>query len=717
VLGIADRGGADQIGPLVSALGDAPLLLVLDNFEQVLAAGPGVVTLLLGCARLTILVTSRAPLRVSGERERAVLPLVLPDAFASSLTAIAASPAVQLYCERVAAVDPAFSLTAENTNTIAAICHRLDGLPLAIELAAARGKLLPPAHLLPRLARSLPLLSGGPRDVPARLQTMHEAIAWSHDLLTSDEQRVFRRLAVFTGGFTLEAAEQICQTMSGHDPTPPAQAPLEAIASLFDKSLLSRNDAAASGRLGMLETIREFALEQLIAAGEEETTRVAHAAYFSSFDHRLEPNHTAPGERFDDRLWGIEAELPNLRAALAFLVSRGDIERVLRLGGWLSVFWRHRGNLTEGRQILEWALEQHAPEETETYARALAGLSLIVWSQGEMALAASLAESALSIARKIAHAELIALALHMQGLVALVEQRWHDATALMTDALALWQELGLDSDSAMAMRALSSAAYALNDSETSGKWAHESLALFSGSGHPSGMAGTLRLGAMLAHERGDTAAAVASLHEGLRLWTRTDARWTTSARGAIGEAAIFPRWAGIDDRRFLIQALGDLAEIAAEQARYDRAVRLLGATDRRLNGARAVLSPLWRARHMATTNAVRATVGEPAFLAWHAEGRRLHLDEAVALALSVTAPQQQIAEPSPSEPESPPIRLTRRQAAVLRLIIAGRSDKEIAATLFLSRRTVQDHVSHLIAKLGVANRTEAAAVAVRDHLV
>jgi non-specific serine/threonine protein kinase len=546
---------------------------------------------------------------------------------------------------------------------------------------------------------------------------MYDAIAWSHDLLTIDEQRAFRRLAVFSGGFTLDAAEQICQALAEHDPDPPAQAPLDAIASLFDKSLLYRNDAAASGRLGMLETIREFALGQLIAAGEEETTRAAHADYFVSFDDRLEPNHLAPGERVEDRLWNIQSDLPNLRAVLTHLVTMDDVERVLHLAGWLTIFWHHRGNLAEGRQILEWALQRTAQTDTEDLARARAGLSLIVWSQGEMALAATLAESALGIARTIAHTELIALALHMLGLVALVEQRWEPAEAYMSDALALWHELGLATDAAMAMRSLSATAYALGSPENSARWNEEALDIFWAMGHPSGVAGTLRQKAVLARDDGDTASAVASLHEGLRLWTRTDARWTTRARGAIGETTIFPNWAGIDDRRFLIQALGDLAEIASERGQYDQAVRLLGATDRRLNGAGPQLSPIWRERHIATTGSVRATVGEPAFLRWHAEGRRLRLDEAVALALTVSTSDQQDGNSISSEPASPTIRLTRRQAAVLRLVVAGRSDKEIAATLFLSRRTVQDHVSHLIAKLGAANRTEAAAVAVRDQLV
>jgi non-specific serine/threonine protein kinase len=735
MLGVDGHG----VSGLVAALGGATRLLVLDNFEHVLEAAPSVVDLLVGCPRLTILVTSRAALRVSGEREFPVPPLALPAPAASSAESIAASPAVQLYCQRAEAVDLHFHLTEENAPTVAAICGRLDGLPLAIELAAARSKVLPPALLLPRLAQRLPLLTGGPRDVPARLRTMHEAIAWSHGLLTTDEQRTFRRLAVFSGGFTLEAAEYVGGEggeggagehdgpSSGRAPSPPpppspparsgtpfspsTPSVLEAIAALLDHSLLQRHDTTGGGRFGMLETVREFALERLAEAGEEACAREAHAAHFVAFDGRLDPNRAAPGERVDDRLWSVEAELPNLRAALAHLVGLGDAGGVLRLTGWLAVFWHHRGDLAEGRQFLEWALH-HAPQTpTADRARALAGLSLIVWSQGDPAAAAALAESALAIARVIDHTELTALAFHMLGLAALSEHRWDDSTASMTEALALWRVVGLDSDAAMAMRNLAAAAYESGDVRLCEHWAEEALTIFRAMGHPSGIAGALQLVATCAHRRGDARAAVAAYQEGLRLWVGTDARWAARAPGATDNAAFFPRWAGIDDRLFLLHALGDLAGIAAEFGWNDQAAMLLGAADRRQAGAGMTPRPMTRAARAATRDRARSALGEHLFQERYDAGRQLRLDEAVALALSITAPQQSLRQPWEG------CRLTTRQAEVLRLLVAGRSDREIAEALFLSRRTVQDHVSRLIATLGVANRTEAAAIAVRDHLV
>ena len=274
-------------------------LLILDNCEHLLAGAVDLLaTVLAGCPALQLVATSRAPLHVSGEHEYPVPPLALPSTVDMTPEALADVPAVRLYVERAAAVDPSFRLTESNAAAVAAICTRLDGLPLAIELAAARSKVLPPALLLPRLARQLPLLTGGPRDVPARLQTMREAIVWSYDLLSADEQRLLARLAVFVGRVHPRGrGDRVCQHAGGRRSRPHAPSTLDGIASLVDKSLLLWRDATASGRLGMLETIREFALEQLAAAGEEHRARAAHAAYFATLDEWLEPNHVAPGER------------------------------------------------------------------------------------------------------------------------------------------------------------------------------------------------------------------------------------------------------------------------------------------------------------------------------------------------------------------------------------------------------------------------------------
>ena len=275
-LGVREAGDEPLIERLKAVLRDKRLLLVLDNFEQVVEAAPIVADLLGACPDVTVLVTSRVRLRVSGEREVPVAPLGLAALDRHrSVEDVATSEAVRLFVARAEAVQPDFALTPDNAVAVAEICRRLDGLPLAIELAAARVKVLPPAALLARLDHRLPLLTGGGRDLPARQQTMRAAIAWSHDLLTPEEQVLFRRLAVFAGGFTLEAAEAVASG-SGE----PGIDPFEGVASLLDKSLL-RQEAGPGGepRFSMLETVREFALEQLAASGEEAAIRERHAAW------------------------------------------------------------------------------------------------------------------------------------------------------------------------------------------------------------------------------------------------------------------------------------------------------------------------------------------------------------------------------------------------------------------------------------------------------
>ena len=318
-LGIGESHPGGILRDLTEQLASTELLLVLDNFEHLLAAGPDLALLLAACPALTLLVTSRAALRVSGEHEFAVPPLPLPvERGTWTFEQIAASDAVRLFVERAEAVQAGFRLTPANAWDAAEICRRLDGLPLAIELAAARVKVFPPHALLARLERRLPLLTGGPRDAPARLRTMRDAIAWSHDLLDADEQRLFRRLAVFVGGFTLDAAIDVAG-----DGTLPEAAVVEGISSLVDKSLLlpaasddAANDDLGEPRFSMLETVREFALDELARSGEEDAVRRAHAEYFRALGRarRARAARRRPGRL--DRATRNGAAEPARRAGL-----------------------------------------------------------------------------------------------------------------------------------------------------------------------------------------------------------------------------------------------------------------------------------------------------------------------------------------------------------------------------------------------------------------
>lgn len=724
-LGLGEAGHQTMLDAIVNALDATDLLLVLDNYEHVIETAPLIDALLARCPGLTVLVTSRAVLRLSGEREYPLAPLALPAPDASQSRQIAAAAAVRLFVERATAVDPGFTLTEDNAAAVAAICARLDGLPLAIELAAARGKVLPPALLLPRLAHRLPLLTGGPRNVPARLQTMRAAISWSHDLLTVSEQVLFRWLAVFSGGFTLEAAETIGQAAADACGEHGAPSILDGIASLTDKSLLHwRGGPDRDGRLEMLETIREFAHEQLVVAGELDAARTAHAVYFAGFDERLDPNRVAPGELFDDRLWRIEVEYANFQTALTYLAEIGEGDGVLRLAGALSIFWHHRGNLAEGRRWLEWALTNTADTATAERARALAGLSLVLWSQSDTNDASTPAQAALAIAEAIDHAELATLAKHLLAVIAQARSDLALGTSLMTNARAGWRALGLRSNEAMALRVLGWIEFQTEDFQNCARYAQAALAIFHDLGHPSGAAGSLLLLALVATSQGNDHQGMLLYQEGLQVWSRIVERWSPAMNRqgvGVGEPPGFPRWAGVDDRRMLLWTLTGLARIAAAHGQPELAARLIGSADFRLDQQviQGYVDPRTN-RNRAAALAV-ATLGETRFVRAHAAGQHLRLDEVVALALSLSIPDGSKAAADEPDRAMHPVGngplLTRREFEVLRLVVAGRSDREIASVLFIGHRTAQDHVSHIIGKLGVVNRTEAAAVAVRDGLV
>ena len=322
-------------------------LLLMDNFEQVSAAAALVQELLDGCPALQVLVTSRLVLNIYGEQEFPVPPLPLPGPGALfSPSTLMECPSIALFVQRAAASRPDFALTPTNAGAIVEICRRLDGLPLAIELAAARVKILPPRELLARIERPLELLTGGARDLPERQQTLRQAIKWSYDLLTPPEQKLFRRLSVFAGGCTLEAAEAVCNTCEdlGIDV-------LKGVGSLVDNSLLvQRVSDDGDPRFVMLETFREYGREQLLEHGETAATERAHAAYMLVLAEE-ETLEMSPAER-EAWLRGCDVEHDNLRAAIHCLIATGDGEWALRLGAALFRFWEQRDHLTEGRETL-----------------------------------------------------------------------------------------------------------------------------------------------------------------------------------------------------------------------------------------------------------------------------------------------------------------------------------------------------------------------------
>ncbi|MCA9880916.1 MAG: helix-turn-helix domain-containing protein, partial [Thermomicrobiales bacterium] len=374
---------------LAQTLQERAMLLILDNFEQIAPAAPAVAYLLSGCPRLRLLVTSRLPLRVRAEHVFPVEPLALPDPGADpSLADLADVPAVALFVNRAAAASPGFALTAQNARAVAHITQRLDGLPLAIELAAARVKALALPDLLNRLERRLPLLTGGPRDAPARLRTMRSAIAWSYDLLDADEQRLFRHLAICAGGFTLAAAEGI-----GEPDTPV----LDLLASLVDKSLLGMEGTDGETRYRPLETIREFGLEQLAASGEHEAASRRHAAWYRAFAVDAGPR----AKQADAAVWlpRLRAEHQNLLAALTWFQHQEDGVSLLQVAAALSPFWQEQNHFAEGLRWLEPALLLGQSAPAVARLRALSGAGTLAWYLTRVEQAAAWHEQALALAR------------------------------------------------------------------------------------------------------------------------------------------------------------------------------------------------------------------------------------------------------------------------------------------------------------------------------
>jgi predicted ATPase len=418
--------------------GRGPTLLLMDNFEQVSDAATLVQHLLDACPDLTVLVTSRQGLRIYGEQEFPVPPLPLPAPGALfSPSTLMECPSVALFVQRASSSRPDFVMTPGNAGAVVEICCRLDGLPLAIELAAARVKILPPAELLTRIERPLELLTGGARDLPERQQTLRQAIKWSYDLLTPAEQKLFRRLSVFAGGCTLEAAEAVCDTFEDL-----GIAVLDGVTALVDNSLLVQRGADdREPRFLMLETFREYGREQLIANGELDATSRAHAAYMLVFaeEERLE---MTPAER-ETWLRGCDVEHDNFRAASHWLTAAGDAEWALRLGAALFRFWEQRDHLTEGRETLSRMLAlPGAAGPTRLRARALYCAGVLADIQGDIETARTLGRESHRIYRESGDTQGVASALIILAFQAQRRGQYAEAVSLFRETVALWTELG-----------------------------------------------------------------------------------------------------------------------------------------------------------------------------------------------------------------------------------------------------------------------------------
>ena len=689
-MGVRDAGGRPHEERLAALLRDLKALLVLDNIEQVAAAAPAVSGLLAACPAPTVLVTSRARLRVSGEHAFPVSPLSLPDpGRLLPIAELAEVEAIRLFVTLARAADPSFILGKENASAVTEICRRVDGLPLGIELAAAWVPVLPPAAVLTRMERRLPLLTGGSRDLPARQRTMRATIEWSHDLLTPGEQALFRRLAVFAGGFTLEAAEAVVDLRDG-----PVLAVLEGGIALVDKNLLQKEDAASGEpRFGMLETVREFALERLAASGEEAATREAHAAWCLDLAER---GASALRLRSDFASWlrRLEAEHGNLRAALAWLAESGEARDLLRLAGALWRFCYFRGHLTEGRWWLGRALERATDAPPAVRGNALVGAGTLAHYQGDDGQAAPLLEEGLAASRAAGEPAVAAFALYMLAVAAEDRGDYEGAAPRFEEALALYRASGQQGE-AMALTHLGVVAYGRGDLAKAAALGEQALGLARAEGDAFTTGFALHTLGLVALAVGDHA----------------------RAGGRFAEALALDQAAG--HREGVLHGLAGAAVLATGRGHAERAARLLGAAAGLAEeiGVRYALPE--RAAYERAAAAARARLGESAFAAAWAAGAGMTEEQAVAEATAVMAGAPATA---PGEPDAPTAAsssrsvtpsglLTARELEVLGLVAGGRTDRQIADELYLSPRTIHHHVANVLAKLGVDKRTAAVAAA------
>src|SRR6266568_1029388 len=481
-LGLRETGNRPLLDLLKSSLQSKHLSLLLDNFEQIISAAPALADLLEACPQLKLLVTSREVLRVRGEQEYVVQPLPVPDLKQSAgREALSHYASVTLFTQRAQAVNPEFQVTDTNADTIAAICARMDGLPLALELAAARLKHLSPQALLARLEHRLQVLTRGPRDVSERQQTLRNTIAWSYDLLNDDEQRLFRRLSVFVGSCTLEAVEAVCKLRG--DVTADV---LNGMASLIDKNLVQRRDQiSGEPRLMMLETIREFGLEALEASGEMVATQQAHVQYYLQLAEEVAPKlFGAEQQRWFARL---EREHANLRTALQWSLERQEAVLTLRLSIALEWFWLDQSHLSEGRHWLEQARSTREGGVTFTRANVLNGLGLLLLNLGDYEQTAKRCEESVALYRELGDTVGMAWPLHHLAIVKLDQGECTSARALLEECLAHFSEGGVKLGRAYALCHL-----ALIDSEQ-GEYdearsrVEESLTLFRELEHSGGI--------------------------------------------------------------------------------------------------------------------------------------------------------------------------------------------------------------------------------------
>jgi predicted ATPase/DNA-binding CsgD family transcriptional regulator len=682
-LGARGQPGRPMAETLSEHLGTSKVLLVLDNCEHLVEACAEIAeSLLRSCPGLRVLATSREALGVVGEVAWPVPPLSLPDLRRlPDVGGLALYGAARLFAERASAVSPTFELTERNAASVARVCYRLDGIPLAIELAAARTKVLTVEEISARLDDCFGLLVAGGRTAMPRHRTLHATMDWSHDLLSGPERALFRRLSVFADGFSLDAAESVCAKDDlGRGGV------LELLSHLVDKSLVIPREAEGEARYRLLETIRQYGQEKLHGSADEAGVRRRHAAYFVGLAERTEPELSGPEQV--GRLDELERENGNFRVVMGWALAEGEAGMVARLGWALRRFWLLHGHQAEGRRWMEALLERDVPPSSRSRVALVA--ALMSHAQGDYQACEGYAPEALAVSRQVGDERCAAYALTLLGLAEMRRGNVEGATARFEESLPLLRRSGEEQTVPLVLVWLGNVSLVDGNREHATRMFEEALALARQRGDRLGTNIALYSLAQIALSEADYGQAASMLEEGL-----------ASSRQ-------------MGDQANLSYFLEGLAVVAGARGEARRAALMLGAAQGSMEEAGAPVYNYYmpdRSLYDRTLAAARERLDEDAWAAAWEEGRAMTAERAVERALEGEA------APGPTAPETYPAGLSAREAGVLRLVAAGMTNAEVAKDLFLSSRTVDWHVGSIYRKLGLHSRAEAARFAAENGLL
>jgi predicted ATPase/DNA-binding SARP family transcriptional activator/DNA-binding CsgD family transcriptional regulator len=690
-LGVREQPNRPLADVLIEVLRGKEMLLVLDNCEHLVDAVASLVdTLLATCPKLRVLATSREALNVQGESRWTVPALSLPDPHRSrTVRELEGSESVRLFVERASQRDPAFALDSGNVQAVAEVCRRLDGIPLALELAAARVRVLTVDEIASRLENSLTLLTDGGRTALPRQRTLRGTLDWSYELLSEVEKKLFGRLSIFAGGWTLEAGELV-GAGDGID----RDEVLDLLSKLVDKSLVVFElDAGSAPRYRMLEPVRQYAQEKLEELGDAAAVRHWHAEWYLAF--AMEAEDVLIGPHSLGWLDRLETEHDNLRAALANFIERGDAARGLRLAGALGEFWRIRGHLREGLRWLEAALATDEKSAMPARVKVLTHAGWIAWELVDFERSAAFSKESLALSRKLGDTNGAAFALYNLGMVAIYDHmRADEAWALFEESLALRRELGDKTGTGRALQKMGLISVVRHDFGLAEKLHEESLGLAHNTDDKVGATLALWLGGL----------ASLGLHDYQSAWERCT------------EGLILARQGGYTHAIALM--MHALAALAGVQGQPVRSARLWGAAESTLDGLGFSLGPAERSHYAPYVAAARARLDEKAWEAAWAEGKAMPPEDAIDYALSgEERPLTTTVEPGKALPERQTAALTRREHEVAMLVARGLpTNRQIAAELFISQRTAETHMRNILKKLELGSRAELAAWATERAL-